>query len=251
MSRHCLINLHSGYGENGKTSVLTPATGKQIHVYQLKAENRSGGAVDVGILKKLATANWKMFSITVASTPDAADVTSTIQAGSAQPLFTTTNNDGFLVQSASKFNLIGLNVSVAASGGAPAYAYTYYNGTSMATLSTIAVPASYGSGTQLILFNAPVDWALGTTAAVGGDSDKYAIQVVASTASGTTGGSANSLWVGQFFDFQASVADKANLDIPIYQNEPLMLNANEGVFPYFSGTASAQNAIRILYKIQD
>lgn len=247
--RNLLQHKHVGYNQNGKSTVIAPASNMQLQVYEMEANNRSGGAINVGLLKKFVESAWKFYTVVAASTPDATDASTAVKAGTATAIFTTTNDDGFLVQASKPFNLIGMNVSTAASGGSPIYTYQYYDGSAYQTLSTIAVP-SYGSGNNHIVFNAPIDWAVGTSDAVGGDSDKYSILVRASAASSGAGGSINSLWVGEFLKFQASVADKASLEMKFDRDQPLIFVGGEGLMPYFGGSANAQNSVRVLYKIQ-
>src|ERR1035437_5253364 len=155
MSSRVILQEHIGYAQNGKDAALSPPTGKQLQVYGIEAMNRSGGAIDVGILKKLNADDWMIYSIVAASTPVASDITAAVQAATATGIFTLTNNDGFMIGSKNRFNLIGLTISTGASGGSPVYAYKYYNGSTMATLTTIATATFSSTGTQLILFNAP------------------------------------------------------------------------------------------------
>ena len=243
--------IHLGYNQNGKADVISPGSGKQLHLYNAKIQNRTGGAIDMGILKKLDTASWKFYTIVAASTPDATEVTTTIQAGSNVTIFTTTNNDGYLVSANKRFNLIGLNLGTASSGGSPVYTYEYYNGSAYTTLTTNAVPVYTSTGTVIVLFNAPQDWAVGTTAAVGGDSSNYNILVRATTASSSVGAVANAMWVGQFLDFEEGIADNGKLELNMSISRPLILDGNEAVFPYFGGTANALNTMRVMYSIQD
>lgn len=245
-----LLCVHLGYNENGKTDVVSPGSGKQLHLYNAKVHNRSGGAIDMGILKKLDPNMWKFYTITAASTPDAAEVTSTIQAGSSVTIFTTTNNGGYLVSSSRKFNMIGLNVNDAIGAGSPVFTYQYYNGTAYTTLTTTAVPAYTSTGTNLVVFNAPQNWAVGTEAAVGGDSANYNI-LVRSTTAGSDAATANAAWVGQFLEFQEGVADNGVLELNMSIARPYVFDGNESLIPYFSGTANALNTVRVLYSVQD
>jgi hypothetical protein len=191
------------------------------------------------------TSAWSLGTIVVASTPDFLDKTSTIQAGSVVTIFTTTNNDGFLVQSKKRFNLIGLNITQA-NTGSPVYVVSYYNGSAYATVTSISAPTDYATGTQVIAFAAPQDWAVGTTAAVGGSTSLYSIRVAATTAP-TQAVIADAAWVAQFTQYNEGVLDNATSKFDVGFNDPIVLEANEGVIGYF-GTASAANLVRVLYK---
>jgi hypothetical protein len=247
------INLvHTGYPSNGGTAVVIPATGKQIHILQAKAQNKSGGAIDVGILKRFASTDWVFNSIVVANTPDATDNSAAIRAGTSTALFTTTTNDGYMVQSSQKFNMIGFTIETS-EAGSPVYTYQYYNGSAFTTLTTIAVPATYvttGLATAIVLFQAPVDWAVGSTAAVGGDLTKYSILVKASTAP-STAPKATNLWLGQFLDFQYQLANNTAFSCTFDTFAPLKLQGNESIQPYFGGTANAANCFSVSYTVNN
>jgi hypothetical protein len=189
--------------------------------------------------------SWSFGKIIVADTPDFTDQTSTIQDGSTVTLYTTTTNDGFLIQSPRRFNLIGFSVTQAESGS-PVYTYQYYNGTAYATLTTIKVSASYTVADHVIAFAAPQDWAVGTTAAVGGSTSLYSILMKASTAPGTAV-QANAMWVSAFLNFTEGVADNGKVVCTAAAGENFTLQSTEGVVPFF-GTANAANTVRVTYK---
>lgn len=238
--------VHKGYSEISKTAALTPASAEQLRVYNVKLHNRSGGAIDVGALRKFTQYGFKVFSQTAPGV--CTNVSDLISAGTNSTVIGTVNNNGMVVQSKDLFNLLGLTVSQAQTG-APVYAYQYYNGTSFVTLNTIAVPASYALGSQVIIFNAPQDWVKGSTGLTGLDSGKYTMRVLSTTAPGTAV-QASALWAGQLLDFQEGVADNASLEMSFPDNLPLTFEGNEGLLPYFS-SASAQNQVRIVYESKD
>ncbi len=242
-----LQTLHTGYPDGAKSAVLVPSTGKQIRLLKAKALNKSGGAIDVGICRKLANGSWKFFTWVQLGAPKATDVTAAIQAGTTTDLTTLTANDGYVVQSAKKFNIIGLNVSQAPTAN-QVFEYKYWNGASWASLTTIAVP-TYATTERLVVFLAPIDWAVG-----GGDglSDSlYAVRVRATTPPDTTRAQANLAWVGQFIDFQYQVANNTAFEFVVPANDPpLLFETLEGLMPYFGG-ANAANCVQAQYLIQD
>lgn len=255
MSSRPLSSAHSGYGVKLSTPVVSPAANKTLELYLAALFNGTGGSITAAAAKKLAPVSTmqQFFSITDASTPDAADITSAILAGTAaQQLISTTNNDGFLVQCAQKFSVIGINVTQA-QAGSPVYEYTYWNGSAYAALSTIEVPASYAAGIQIIAFHPPVDWVAGSSAAVGGNtSGYYSIRVRATTAPSTAvqvgnGGTAPSIWLASFMK-SMELATKTGFELQAFQDEPLCLDAQESLIPYFSGSANAANTFSVLYK---
>lgn len=248
MSSNPLLSIDCGYSQNCKDPVVTPGTGEMLNIYSARALNQSGGAVDTAIAKKLGNTNWKFGTLTAASTPDYTDFTTAIQAGGGVNIFTAVNNGGYLVGANAKFNLIGLNISTA-EAGSPVYTYQYYNGSAYTTLTTYSVPATYALATNLVVFPAPQDWVVGTDATVGGDSSLYNIRVLSTTA-GSQAVVANAAWVVSFLEFQPSLADKTSLSWTVLSNDnPLILSAGDAILPYFSGSASAKNSLRVLYSV--
>lgn len=238
---------HTGYAENCKTVVVSPSAGKQIHVFEVSAKNATGGAIAMGILKRLSLDKVSFYKIIAADTPDAT-VANGIKDGTATKIFTTTNDDGFLVQCDEKFSVVGLNVSTAAIGGT--FTIEYFNGTAYTTLTPVAVPAAYGAGTQLLAFMSPIDWVAGTTDGVGGETDKYSILVRASVAPGGDV-SADDIWVCRSMEFNAGVPDKGELLLKFPDDKPFVFAAEEGIQPYFGGSANANNTMRVVYQVQD
>ncbi len=185
MNTRVLQTLHTGYADNAKTAILIPALGKQIRLLKSRVLNRTGGAIDLAIMRKFTAIEWSFFQWTDLTTT-AVDKTSTIQTPAVTAITTLVNNDGFIVQSSKKFNLIGLTISTAPAGGVPAYVYEYWNGAAWTTLTTINT-MGYATGDKLIVFAAPMNWAVGGSGA-GLSASKYSIRVRASTApSGTAG----------------------------------------------------------------
>jgi len=233
----------------GPTTALSPPSnlsGSQLGVGEVILVNRSGVAADVGFGWKQPNALWEAGQIDVSATPDFIDDTTDAQDAGTDDfaLFTTTNDDGFLVRSTHKFNVIGMTVGTA-EAGTPTYVYEYYNGTAMATLPTYSTPAAFTAADHIISFPAPHDWATGSTAAVSTDSaGKYVIQVTASTAP-TTAPLANVLWVTTLFDYFPLLADDAALNFEM--STEVVVPAAASIVPYF-GTAATGNTIQVHWR---
>lgn len=241
-----------GYPEKSKTVVAGPASNGQLRFHSARAHNRSGGTANVGILKKFNAGRYTFAQIDVSATPDVVANT-TLKAGSATTIFTTTDDDGFLVESKEKFSLIGLNIAQVETP-TPVYAYQYFNGTIYTPLAALDLPTAYTSlGEQVIAFLPPADWALGTTAAVGASTDKFSILVTATTAGGQAV-TADELWVGDFLAFQDTLADNGTLEYSVptvgLTNGALLLDVGEGIMPYF-GTADAGNMASVVYETHE
>lgn len=240
-----LIPFHLAYASAGKLAAASPPSGKQLALMNIVLTNRSGGAANGGILVRLAQPSWTLSTYANAG-PTATDVSATIKAGSAVNIFNGVVNDGFLLQSDRPINMIGLNISTAAAGGT--FEYSYFDGTSFVVLPTISVPADYNTaGTNLIMIGAPNDWVAGTGGTItGADESLYAVRVRAIAAAPTV--AANDLWLGKFLVFQPQLADNGTLSLGFEEGHPLILEASEGVMPYFA-TANAGNMISGFYTI--
>lgn len=237
----------TAYPEVSKATPLVPHTGGMLAIGEVTMTNMAAAA-DLAFGYKQPNAMWKAGSITAASTPDYLDDTTDAQSAAAGdfPLFTLVNNGGFLVQSVEKFNMIGITISTAASGGAPVYAYQYYNGTSMVALTPRLSGTFSATGDTIIGFLAPTDWVKGSTAAVGADSDKYCLQVISTTASTTAGGTASLLWVGSWLAYQPQVATNNSFSFDIPNYEAVLLGGGS-FLPYF-GLANAANTVQAHYR---
>lgn len=245
-----------GVTENAKTAVIElPSYASDLYIDECMATNNSGGAIDLACGRLFPTSAWVMGQIDVSATPDFIDDTTDCQESTINdcPLYTTTDNDGHLICADFKFNAYGVTVGTAEAGTAATYVWTYYNGTSMATLTTIAVPTTFTAADHVQLFNAPVDWAKDTTDAVNDNSvtdlsDKFCIQGVATTASGTTGALANIAWVMGMEKIARQVADQSWLDFT--PGNALHLRPDEDFLCYFGGTANAANTCNVIYRVR-
>lgn len=233
----CLV----AYSGKGKIAAFTAAANQQIAILNVRAFNNSGGAINVGLLRLLTTPSIKLWTF-ITSGSVFADVTAAVVAGTATNILTTTNNDGYYVQSKRKFGMVGLTVS-SAGGGSPVYTYKYYNGSTFTTLTTLEVP-SYGStGDKWVVFQPPSDWALGGNASL--DSSEYAIQVIATTAN-SSAVAVTATWVAEFLELYEAVPNNACIQLSFPDSKPLTLNGGEGLIPYFA-TAAAANQFGAYY----
>lgn len=248
MNKRTLRSFIAGYNKNCNAAVLTPALGKQLRIHSVKLLNKSGGTIDLGVLRRFGPSGYKLWELLAGVVTD---ITSLVQGAASTELISVTNNDGFIVQSAERFGLIGFTVSQA-EAGSPVYTYQYWDGAAWQTLSTIAVPTAYDtSKEQLVLFAAPANWAVGGNAATGLDSTKFSIRMKATTAP-STAVKVSDVWVAQLLDFQYQVANNLSWEWKVAVPElPMEFQAQDGVLPYFSGTANAANQISCQYVVQD
>lgn len=125
---------------------------------------------------------WELWK-RIAATPNV-DATTDIQAGTATTIFTTTNNDGFIVYGVNKFNKFTVVVSQA-STGSPVYTYEYWNGSSWTSLTMVTTPVYSATGSVYAEFSIPSAWVVGDGTEGGGNNNYYAVRVLATTSPST------------------------------------------------------------------
>jgi len=244
---------HTHYPEKSKTAIATAPTGSQLSFISAVLSNRSGGAISMGIGFKTDDTRWKAGQWVNGSATYTDDTTDAQDSGTNDfALTTTTNNDGFIIQSLDKFGIVGIQVTTA-QAGTPVYEYNYWNGSAYASLSTLEVPASYAVGEVTIAFSPPLDWApvaAGTAPATSGmDVGKYVIRVRATTAP-STAPLASLIWVSRFLSFKTAVATDTLLNIIASDTQRgFILNGGESIVPYFQ-TANANNSVEVEYYIR-
>lgn len=234
-------SVHYGYSEIAKTAIGV-ATTKQMGLLSARLHNRSGGAIDVAACVKLAGRDIKIYSLNAGV---ATDVSAAILAGTSTAVTTLVDNDGFLIGAKKLFNIAGLTVSQAASGGAPVFAYSYYNGSTFASLTPIVSATLTATGDKYTVFAAPQDFARGSGIS-GVDSGYFYIKCLATTAPTAAALKLSAVWLGQFLEYTEGVADNGELKIEFPSERPLFLEQGEGFMPYFA-TASASNMVSVRY----
>lgn len=234
-------------------STLLPAA---IEVAEIVVTNRSGAAADMGWGYIMPTTHWLAGQWDDSETPAyVEDTTDAQDAGATDfPLFTTTDDDGFVIQCDYPFNVIGIDLGTAEAGG-PTYVYSYWNGSAWTTIDqtnqVFNLPdyTSTPPANEYIAFPTPYDWvqlATGDTPVDthGLTAGKYAVRVVATTAP-TTAPVADDLWIATLVDFEPQIADDAALSFMVPEN--ILIPNNASIVPYF-GTANAGNLIKVYYR---
>lgn len=238
-----------------KDKVLAPSSGpivEGIMVGRVEVGNSSGDDAAMGWGYQPADAEWKsgQWDVSATGSEYIDDTTDAQDAGTDDfALTTTTDDDGFVVQSLHKFNVIGITVSTAAAGGTPAYSYKYWNGSAWATLNLLTSPDLSGTGDTYIVFLAPHDWtslASGDSPVTSGlDAGKYAILVQATTAPTGTAALATVLWPVKICDYIEVVSDGQSV-VKKYDHGMVKIPATASVVPYCS-TADNANWVSIDY----
>lgn len=245
MNRVAPLNHLVSYAEKGKSNALQISASQQIYVYNMRAWNRTGSSINVGLCRRLKAGVGRYKFWTKVSTTYT-NITAALEAGTASQIVTATNSDGFIVQSDRRIGLIGLTISNTATGGT--YTFEYFNGSTWTSLTTIENFTNFNStGDKYLVFIPPHDWAQGDGAATAIDQNMYSIRVLHTTAPGDTG-SANALWIAEFLDYWEGLGDNSCAELMFDSERPFLLEGGEGLLPYFS-TTNAANQFGAFYSV--
>lgn len=225
---------------------------ESVWVHRIDVLNSANASIALGWGYKLIDSEWKAGQWDESAGASYIDDTTDAQdAGTGDfDLFSANNNnDGFIVQADTTFNIIGISCNTAPASG-QSIGYQYWNGSAWTTLNTIVTPTFANATDTYLVFHAPNDWAalLAADTPVATDgltAGKYAIKVRASTAPNTTSGSADKLWVVKFKDYIEAVADGSTA-FSEYENGEYIPH-NRPIVPYFA-TADNNNTVSIVYR---
>lgn len=236
-----LQSSSSAYPNQGLTVSYSAPSNQQLLVHSATAYNGTAGENSIGLFHSIATPDFKLYKLLAGGD---VNFTTEIQAGTAVSIFNTVNNDGCLFQSKEKFNMIAFNISQVQTGS-PVYTYKYYNGSTYATLTLLNTPVYTATGVQVIIFNAPIDWAAGD-GTEDGDSTLYSIQVISTTAP-SQAVQIDSLKIGKMLKYSDNVLPSATVNLN-FEDQPYLLQVGETIIPFFS-YANASNRLELTYKI--
>lgn len=243
MTRGYPVSSLVQYSTKGKGNAFAVQESKQVFLYNARAFNNSGGAINVGLLRNFVSAEYVLWQYVAIGTVYT-NITAAVVAGTATNIFNGANNDGFVLQSPSQFGMMGMTTSAFGAGGT--ITYKYWTGAAFTTLTTLEVPANYNSAAdRWIVFLPPPDWVAGGPAAV--NQSQYSIFVQSTTAPAAAV-AINAIWVGGWLEFYQGVPNNAAVQMSYPDSKPFLLNGGEGIIPYFS-TANAANQVGAYYII--
>jgi hypothetical protein len=236
----------------GKSEVLTAPDNailkEKLDILEIQVGNSTGADASCGWGVKVSAGDWKAGQWDVSEDPEYIDDTIHAQdvAVNNFALTTTTNNDGFVVQSKLFPNVIRIDVGTAAAGGSPAYTYKYFNGTGFATLTTVLTPNLAATGDQYLVSLTPHDAAVvGAANADGLAQGHFAILVQATTAPTSTAALADEIGVVHLMDFIEKVGD-GNATVEEYNPGTKQVQPGQALVPFCSA-ANAANWVKVKY----
>lgn len=232
-----------GYAQTGKDAVIAPAADQIIHLYSARAYNGSGGAITVGIVRKIALAQFDVYSWIQGDKAYLVNAAKTTATN-----FFNADNDGLVLQSDEKFGHVRLGISTAQAGGV--YTIEYWNGSAFASVVGYVTIADMNSTERHLVFPAPIDWVAGSNL-TGTSSSKYTIFIKGTTQPPGGDVGINAVQVGELLTCQGAVADKTFIELPTFFAKQPLLVPGIGIYPYFGGTATNKNVLQAIYAIQD
>ena len=218
-------------------------------------QNRSGSTVSCGIGVRIPNSMWRAGqwddSEATAYTDDTTDAQ---DAGATDfALETLTNDDGFVIASDVPFNAISIDVGTNSAGTDPVRAvrYTDSTGAAWTTLSNFLLQEGAstdpGTGEMLIVWNVPADWGQVQSGGLNGiPASKYAVNVRATTAPGTTAAVADSLSIYRIYWAIEGLADN-NVYEEDFGAKEVWMPHGDALVAFFS-VANNQNLVRALVR---
>lgn len=248
------------------TAVLSPNTSgsgeakasvdDRIIVKSVEIGNSTGSDAQCGYGYEIPDAQWKAGIWDNSATASYTDDTTDAQdAGTGDFPMTNANenDDGFVVQSTTKFNVIGMDISTAGAGGGIASpTYQYWGTSGWTTLPTInTADFTNNSAYQYVVFLEPLDLdklASGDTPVDtdGLDAGKYAVKISWGTAP-TTAPVGDELWLGKLVDYVEQVEDGKSVRIEYADNGKAMLTGSSLLA--YCNVANAANWISVEYRL--
>ena len=233
MSRQRLISKRLGYASTDAANVLTAPSSVQLELLTYGLINASALMQNLGLGISFSSSSSSIFSLV-----------SGALANFSNTLFTTSANDGFIIQSSSPCDLLALKISQA-QAGSPIYEYSYWNGSSWTVFVPQVVPSSYAVGMQHILFPPSYLWVKGGNYA-GLDSNKFSLRVRATTAP-SQAVQVSAYKICKLITYRESVEAAQSVEAN-FMDSQYLLEQGEGLYPYFS-IPSINNAVELVYRL--
>jgi hypothetical protein len=206
--------------------------GEQImRVYM---QNISAGTVSLCLAGLFPDSTWTAGQWVAVGTTLTDDTTDAQDAGADDfPINTTTINDGHIIGCTYPFGLVSYDITTATIGAALAGIIEYWNGAAWTAIAAtgmhVDIPRGVGVqwalGELIIMFDPPVDWAVGGTG-TGVSATKYNLRY-ASSAAGTTAGLARRIYVGIPITSWRNILTLA--EAPVREYTPNGLSIPDGV----------------------
>lgn len=227
----------------------------RIHVSRAEVGNSTGSAANCGFGYEIPDAHWKAgIWDNSASASYTDDTTDAQDAGATDFAMTNASedDDGFVVQSNMKFNVLGMDIGTAGAGGGIASpTYEYWSTSGWKTLPVIeSGDFTNNSSFEYVVWLEPLDLdvlASGDTPVDtdGLDSGKYAIRISWGTAP-TTAPVADEIWIGQLMDYVEQVEDGKSIRKEFNPDQPLPFKSN---LIAYCNVANAANWIDVEYRM--
>lgn len=241
MNRQNLLVNRVAYPGQSFDAALAAPSNKQLLITSINAVNGSPAKNDLGIGYTVNSTQWKLYTSQVA----VVDVTSTIQSGAVVDLFTTTNGEGFIIQAKDVFGMLAFNLSQAQTGS-PVYTYEYWDGSSWQPLQLLASPDYATLGHTQVVFEIPLDWAIGDAGIPQLDDQLYSMRILATTAPATAV-QADSMKMAVLLAYREALLSKAELEVN-FDTRQFLLQQGEEIIGFFA-VADSKNVMEVTYQL--
>lgn len=223
-----------GYSFVTAYPVLSPAAGKQLNLHSLALINGSGAAISLGLGIGCNTQFASVYSLRVG-----------VAGSQSTTLFTTTANDGFIVQSSLPIDMLALHITQA-DAGSGVYEYAVWTGAAFQVFTPSVSPTWTATGETALIFPPDFRWTAGNGGFGNLDATRYTLRIRATTPP-SQAVIADINQPCRLIAFRESVESKQSIEADFSDNQYL-LAGSEAVFPYF-GTANAQNAVELVWQV--
>lgn len=207
--RNVATTVKFAYPKQSYDLFLSAPTNQQLLVHSIEAVNNTAASNDL--------------AVAYSQNPD--QVTAVLVG----------NN--YVISSKNQFDLIAFSIVTAESGGVT-FTYQYWNGSTWVALVLVNTPVLTATGCQVLLFNAPLDWALDS-------NDVYSIRIVGSATPNYNLGTPKAC---RTLSYRENVLPSASLQIDLTDTRSLLLQQGEGLIGFFA-FPSASNTMEASYQI--
>jgi hypothetical protein len=244
------------YFQNLQTAIFTPPTNAAVCVGKVVVLNHSGGAINVGLSYQVPAGQVSCFSYdynggaqVVADVSTSAKSTTT-NAWSVVAATTGGDNDGFILQAQTPFDAFSFVLDSNAAG-AGTVVYKTGTGAGWSATATSQVVAFTAAGTnasyQYSVAVPTMNWAPGC-GETGTSNTAYQLFVQWTTGPTTRAVKASALKLYKFITIKQELAEHVD-HVEDFGGGEYKCPMNAPLVPWFSGTANANNAVAVDYRL--
>jgi hypothetical protein len=232
-----------GYDDISGPAILLAPSNQQLMVREVACVNGTGAAMQVGIANSMNYTHAAIYTLQGGVATAVSPIVNANNGTYTAQGFTTTANDGLLIQGMIRFGMLYYSLNVAATGS-PVFSYEYWNGSAWIAFTPIIDKGFSATGAGFMVFSPSYKWAKGTGGYAGLNANYYTIRLRATTASGTAG-TLSQIQLSRVLTLRQTEALQA-LQMS-FEIQELFLNQGEGIVPIFENQ-SPLHTVEYVYK---